>query len=157
MTPTVLKANGMNQLKHALAVLILLSLPLAAEADAQGCGITPLGVGLGGANTGTLSSSSTPNVGASVQLLLNDFFAPDEGQLASGVVVLATQTAATPFLGGTLLGSVPAKKGALPLVALLLVSSMVLFWFASVYFDRQAAGFGRSAAVIDHWASLSGR
>ena len=46
---------------------LLLSLALVTVgslANSQGCGVTPYGVGLGGANTGTLSTPVTPAPGA---------------------------------------------------------------------------------------------
>ncbi|HKX46811.1 MAG TPA: zinc-dependent metalloprotease family protein, partial [Planctomycetota bacterium] len=73
------------------------------------CDVTQYGVGLGGANVGTLASASTPSIGSTFAFSFDGF-----GGFAAGALVVAAQTASLPFAGGTLLVALPSQLAALP-------------------------------------------
>jgi len=72
--------------------------PFDPGTGGQVCGFTQYGIGLGGANIGTLNSASTPTLGTSVSLVASGFNGNSTGQL----IFSLTQTS-TPIFGATLL------------------------------------------------------
>ena len=88
-------------MRALLSMLVLAaSLSWSAPATAQGaCGFSPYGVGLGGANVGTLSGSGPLTPGSVLVLDLQDFTMGP----AFGLIAIAQTQVAVPVLGGTLL------------------------------------------------------
>ena len=77
---------------------------LASSSRAQGgCGITPYGEGLGGTNTGSLWSSSTPALGGFVAFEMQGFDAGPVFGPGLGLLLLSGNHGNLPLLGGTLL------------------------------------------------------
>ncbi|MEM7306618.1 MAG: PHB depolymerase family esterase [Planctomycetota bacterium] len=70
---------------------------LNGKLDCDLCSITPLGVGVGGANIGTLGSTSTPSVGSTLQLDYSDF-----NGSGAGFLLVSLQSFTAPLLGGTI-------------------------------------------------------
>ncbi len=63
----------------------------------SGCAVTPIGVGAGGANIGSLDLSTTPQLGTTLQFDFSGF-----NGASSGLLILSLQTVPTPLLGGTI-------------------------------------------------------
>lgn len=74
-----------------------------------GCAVTLYGQGLGGANTGTLTSASIPALGNTVTFSYSNF--PPN---LTGIVILTTQQDAAPILGGTVLVNLQTQVFNLP-------------------------------------------
>ena len=71
---------------------------LSGGGPGPSCGIAKIGVGAGGANIGTLDSTSTPNLGSTINLVASGF-APTAG---TGQLILSLGSTTTPLLGGTI-------------------------------------------------------
>ena len=72
--------------------------PFDPGTSGQVCGFTQYGLGLGGANIGTLNSTSTPTLGSAVSLVASGFNGNSTGQL-----IFSLSQASTPIFGATLL------------------------------------------------------
>ena len=83
--------------------------PFDPQQSGQFCGLVQYGLGLGGANLGTLDSPSAPTLGTPFQLSSTGF----QGS-SSGLTLLSLGQADTAFLGGTLLVDMQVTLAMLP-------------------------------------------
>ncbi len=70
---------------------------LNGEIGCSTCSVVQLGVGVGGANIGTLDSPTTPSLGSNLQFDWSGFNGP-----SAGLLILSLEDLTTPLLGGTI-------------------------------------------------------
>lgn len=90
---------------HTALATLLLTAALAPGVPAApgGCEAEQYGTGLGGANTGNLFTFSTPQLGATMVLSMNEFTPDPSFGPGIGAVVFSVDEDFLPFLGGVLL------------------------------------------------------
>lgn len=75
------------------------------------CGVAKLGVGVGGANIGTLDTAATPTLGTTIPLVSSGF-----NGSSVGTMILSLNQSPTPLLGGTIYADYQNPAATLPVV-----------------------------------------